>query len=355
MCADFTLDVTASCGFGLESGAFADDADSNEFRKMSAELLGLGKRSPMWIVRLVMILSFPSLAKALRMTFFPVDVMLFFEDLIKRTLKQRRSEGDDRVKRNDLIDLALEAINNQDAGLDGEEIEQFEKDAQVKLQSKRKIVDSEELELLLVANAIQLFMAGYETTSTIMAVCMYFLAKHPDVQERARQEVDDAYQGKDELDYSTLQGMSYLEAVLNESSRLWPLTVVERECVKDYKVSGTDFTIPKGMLVQLPTLAVMKDERHFGPDAEQFDPDRFFDPARRAERNPYSFLAFGQGPRNCLGMRFAMLQMKSALAAALKEFRFVTCDKTVDELVVDPQSSSNQPLGGFWVKVQKRN
>ncbi len=114
---------------------------------------------------------------------------------------------------------------------------------------------------MLVANAMQMFMAGYETTSTILSMALYHLAKNPSVQERLRQEVEDHAGSGDnkDFDYNTLQNkLPYLDAVLKEASRSWPLTVVERECVKDYKVPGTDFVIPKGMLVQLPTMAIMQ-------------------------------------------------------------------------------------------------
>ncbi len=153
--------------------------------------------------------------------------------------------------------------------------------------TEKRHLSEEELESLLVANAIQLFMAGYETTSTILAVTLFHLARDPEVQERAREEVDAAFESGDgrDLDYRSLQQrLPYLEAVLQESCRTWPLTVVERECVREYRVPGTDFAVPPGMLVQLPTLAIMADERHFGPDAGRFDPENFADPERRAAR-----------------------------------------------------------------------
>ena len=54
---------------------------------------------------------------------------------------------------------------------------------------------------------------------------------------------------------------------------------------------------------------LMKDEKYFGSNPEKFDPDNF-SPENKADRSPYTFLAFGQGPRNCVGMRFALLQVK---------------------------------------------
>ncbi len=134
---------------------------------------------------------------------------------------------------------------------------------------------------------------------------------------------------------------------------MYPLTVVERECVRDYPVPGSSFVVPKGMLVQIPTLAIMQDERYF-PDPERFDPEHFSQ-EKKATRSPYAYLAFGQGPRNCLGMRFAMLQMKIALVKIIRTLKVIPCEKTVETLVPDPISRSHQPKGGIWLKVEKRN
>ena len=169
------------------------------------------------------------------------------------------------------------------------------------MSNRAGIADQDELETLLVANALQMFMAGYETTSTILAVILYFLAKNPRVQERVQDEIDDLLTGGgSDLDYAAFNDkLPYMEKVIRESSRHYPLTVVERECVKDYRVPGSDFVIPKGMLVQIPSLAFMKDEKYFSAD---FDPENF-SAEKLAVRSPYAYLAFGQGPRNCIGMR----------------------------------------------------
>ncbi len=97
----------------------------------------------------------------------------------------------------------------------------------------------------------------------------------------------------------------------------------------------------------------MKDST-FYPDPHTFDPDRFI-PEVKAERNPYTYLPFGHGPRNCVGMRFALLQMKIAIAKVLSKYRVLPCDKTVNgRLEVDPRSAAGMPKGGTWVKIEAR-
>jgi len=86
---------------------------------------------------------------------------------------------------------------------------------------------------------------------------------------------------------------------------------------------------------------------------EVFNPGNF-SPEKKSERSPYAFLAFGQGPRNCIGMRFALLQVKTAIARLVFNYKILRSGKTVDQLIPDPMSRSAMPKGGIWLKVVKR-
>lgn len=134
------------------------------------------------------------------------------------------------------------------------ENEQFDQDAAVKPSVTSAIPESE-FEDCLVSNALLLFFAGFDTSSTIMSICLHFLAKNPDVQERLYLEVTDALEGALEddghLGYNAVQSLPYLDMVIHETLRHYPLTPVERVCVKEYRVPGYDFVVPKGMVVQV--------------------------------------------------------------------------------------------------------
>ena len=97
---------------------------------------------------------------------------------------------------------------------------------------------------------------------------------------------------------------------------------------------------------------LMKDEKFYS-QPEVFSPDNF-SPEKKSERSPYAFLAFGQGPRNCVGMRFALLQVKTAIARLIFNYKILQSAKTVDQLIPDPFSRSMMPKGGIWIKVEKR-
>ena len=147
------------------------------------------------------------------------------------------------------------------------------------------------------------------------------------------------------LDYNDVMEMSYLDKFLTETTRLYGLSLLERKCVKDYRIPGSDFVVPKGMLVQvfrhtyrqypcgskqkcapvsllnpqIPGSAMMRDPEIY-PDPETFDPENF-SPEKKSTRSPYSYLSFGQGPRNCIGMRLALLFAKLAIIKMVYEFR----------------------------------
>ena len=71
------------------------------------------------------------------------------------------------------------------------------------------------------------------------------------------------------------------------------------------------------------------------------------------EKLPHTFLGFGQGPRACIGMRFALLEAKVGLAAVLRTVSYQRCERTTETVTIDPQSALGYPLQGLWVKVVK--
>lgn len=95
--------------------------------------------------------------------------------------------------------------------------------------------------------------------------------------------------------------------------------------MSDYKVEGTPFIIKKGQMVFLPVYAIQNDPAIF-PNPEIFDPDRFT-PKEEAKRSPYAYLPFGQGPRNCVGLRFGLMQAKIGVAMLLNNFKIEPCSR----------------------------
>lgn len=105
------------------------------------------------------------------------------------------------------------------------------------------------------------------------------------------------------------------------------LPVLNRKSLEDYPVPGhPKYVIKKNMKILIPVGAMHRDPDLY-PNPDVFNPDNFAS-EKVAKRDCIEFLAFGEGPRNCIGMRFGQMQVRVGLAYLLKNFRFTVCDKT---------------------------
>lgn len=119
--------------------------------------------------------------------------------------------------------------------------------------------------------------------------------------------------------------MKYMDMVIDETLRLYPpATRLDRVANNDYEYEG--IKIKKGQIITVPIYALHHDPDYY-PNPEKFDPERFNDENRKT-RDSMAFMGFGAGPRNCVGMRFALTEIKLLLSIILSNYRFVTCDQT---------------------------
>ena len=344
----FSMDVVASTGFGFDANAISDP--NSPFPDYMDRLLRKGKyqRSMLEVTMLMMYVFVPFMKYIYTANFMDHKAMNFLTSIIKQQLDERKRTG---KSRNDFIDVMLQGFNNVVHEMP-EDCNQFEKDAKLEVKSKVNFT-KQELETAIVANGFLSFFAGFETSSNTMASTAFFLAKNQEAQNKLYEEIKATLEAREmnqHLDYNSIQSLPYLEGCINESLRMYSLTNLERRCVKDYKVKGTDFVVKKDMMVQIPSISMMMDPKYWD-NPEKFNPDRFSKEAE-AERGPYHFFSFGHGPRNCIGKRFALLQTKIAIFRLIANYKVITCSKTVDELIRDPRT--NQVKGGLWVKCIKR-
>ncbi|XP_076328734.1 cytochrome P450 3A5-like [Tachypleus tridentatus] len=177
----------------------------------------------------------------------------------------------------------------------------------------------------ILANCLLFLLAGYETTCTTLGFTTHFLVNHPQIQEKLRNEVNSMLEKEKDLDYSSTSKLQYLDQVLSEVLRMYPPVpaFVNRECVTDYRY-GTLY-IPKGTTVQVPVWAL-----HYNPvywtEPEKFDPERFS--PNQSQPSSLVYQPFGAGPRNCIGKRFALLEIKIVVAQILRHFILKPDEKT---------------------------
>ena len=172
-----------------------------------------------------------------------------------------------------------------------------------------------------MAQGIGFFMAGFETTSNTMTTLCYNLAQNPHVQEKLVKEIETF----DKLDHETIHEMVYLEAVIKENLRIFPPAIsLHRECKKDTIIGN--ILIKKGVNIKFPVWALHHSE-DFYENPKNFQPERFL-PESKEDIEPYAYIPFGGGPRKCLGMRFALIEMKIALAKLLQKYQLFTVPET---------------------------
>jgi cytochrome P450 len=164
-----------------------------------------------------------------------------------------------------------------------------------------------------------LFLAGHETTANGLAWMWHLLAQHPEVEARARAEVDGVLGGR----LPTAQDvprLRYLTQVFEETLRLHPpVWIFARQPVKEDVLAGVRVPAnPRVILVISPY--VLHRQPALWPEPERFDPERF-SPERSAQRSRFAFLPFGGGQRLCIGNSFALMEATLITAAVLQRFR----------------------------------
>ncbi|GBB94347.1 hypothetical protein RclHR1_02340004 [Rhizophagus clarus] len=161
--------------------------------------------------------------------------------------------------------------------------------------------------------------AGHETTSVSFAWALYLFAQHPHEQDLLREELVKAFPDKSKFNptYDEINSLEYLNCVVKETLRLNTSAIhVRRVNLKD-EILGNYF-IPK-----LGILALHKSPEICGPTAEDFDPKRWLDPSLTINvSNLSNYLPFFNGPRNCIGNKVALAEMKIVLGILIRNFGF---------------------------------
>ncbi|KLT45304.1 putative cytochrome P450 [Cutaneotrichosporon oleaginosum] len=198
------------------------------------------------------------------------------------------------------------------------------------LRPDQRLTDDE-----VVAQIATVLFAGHETTSTALMWCLYHLSLHQDMQQRLR---DELLEVPDERpDFDTLMNLPYLDKVVHESLRLEsPVPNISRVATQDgvvplsAPVTGRDgrpieaIRVRKGEVIEVPLTYMNTLAEVWGPDAREFNPDRR-DTGVPTQQLPGvwgGIMSFIGGPRNCIGHRLTILEMKAVLFALLRSFVF---------------------------------
>lgn len=317
----YALDVIARCAFGTKLDSHTDA--TNEFVSKARKAFSGGVTLP-----LMMLFLFPGVMKALKVKAFNSEVFQYFKE-VSVNIIQKRKEKQDRHE--DFLQLMMDAqagalaeAPEATSGKESSEIFNLGSDLQNDITFVSKALSEDEA----LAQCVLFFLAGHDTTSSVLAYAAYLLALNPDTQVKLRKEADECFaaHGK-EPSLDAISKLPYLHCVVSETLRMYPPGPrLERSAHEDYVLGDTGITVPKGCVIGVPVYSMHRDPEFF-PNPDKFDPDRFSD-ENFDSIQPYSYLPFGAGPRNCIGMRFALQAVKLSLIHSVHSVQFVPVEKT---------------------------
>lgn len=272
----YTMSTISACAFGIDIDVHNDKMEA--LKKVDELVLNANFAQELDMM-------YPGILKKLNSSIFPSFVKKFFYDLVRQIFAERKGVPGNRK---DFMDLILEL--KQQGEVYGNKRNEGDKQLSLELTDD-----------VIAAQAFVFYVAGYETSATTMSFLLYELAKNPDIQEKLHRETIEVLERHNgQMTYDTLQDMSYLENVFDETLRLYPLVEpLQRVAMLDYKVPGTDVVIKKGRTVLVSPYGIHHDAKYY-PDPEQFDPERFTAENSRG-RHSCAYMPFGVGPRNCIG------------------------------------------------------
>ncbi|CAH1115780.1 unnamed protein product [Psylliodes chrysocephalus] len=293
----FFTDVIGSVTYGVDANSFkSPDAI---FRKLGRDFFGTFTLP--FRLALFFTICYPKFANLMNLAGVQPNIEKFFKDFVPEALENRIKSKEQRA---DFLQLLIEM--------------------------KKSGIDLTENEI--IGQSFIFFAAGFETSSAASALMLYEMAKNPDIQERARAEIKQVLSKHGDVTYDAIQDMTYLSQVLNEVMRKYPLLPsLHRVCVKDYKFPDSNVVIEKGTRVIMSIQGWHRDPNLF-PDPMKFDPERFADKNAKHE----GYFPFGDGPRNCIGLKLGILQTKLGVAEIVKNFEISVSPKCKEPLKLDP-------------------
>ncbi|XP_045448748.1 cytochrome P450 9e2-like [Melitaea cinxia] len=393
-------DVIASCAFGLNISSLRDK--KNKFYSMG-QLVGAGKFY--YILLSAAICMFPSLTRYVKdklqncwpenswpgysifgnrysnqilagnsmpsylqlnsAHFYIIDVKSFsaeskkyFCDIVLGGMRKRETQ---RTIRPDLIHLLMELrrgrLKHDDKSTDRKEFgfATVPESSYGKNMVSRAWSDDE-----LVAQAVMFFVTGFETISMVLSFALHELALQPEIQERLVKEIKAQYvKNGGRVTFRSIQNMTYMDMVISETLRMWPPHLfLDRMCVKDFNLgksnprASQDYQIRKGHVLTIPVWSTHRDPNIF-PNPDKFDPERFSE-KNRDNFDPMAYMPFGIGPRNCIGSKFALCELKVLLYQLLLYVEVYPSKKTCYPSKLSNSVFKPQLKGGHWLMFKSR-
>ncbi|EDW46716.1 cytochrome P450 9b2 [Drosophila sechellia] len=324
LCNKLSNDIIATTAFGLKVNSY--DNPKNEFYEIGQSLVF---SRGLQFFKFMLSALVPKIFSLLKLSIFDPAKVDYFSRLVVEAMQYREKHN---ITRPDMIQLLMEAKNESEDNWTDDEI---------------------------VAQCFIFFFAAFENNSNLICTTTFELLHSPDVQERLYEEIietKNALNGAS-LTYDAVQKMTYMDMVISESLRKWTLAAAtDRVCSKDYTLTDDDgtklFDFKVGDRINIPISGLHWDDRYF-PEPRKFDPDRFSE-ERKGDMVPYTYLPFGVGPRNCIGNRYALMQVKGMLFNLLLHYKIEASPRTIKDLWGSARGFNFTPRSGFWMHLVPR-
>ncbi|KFB49798.1 AGAP012296-PA-like protein [Anopheles sinensis] len=275
------------------------------------------------------------------------------------TVRTRKANG---IVRHDMVHLLMQArkgvLKHQKETKEEEEMKGFATVEESEVGRVQVSKGTEMSELEMVAQCVIFFIAGFDAVSTCLTFLVHELTVNREVQDKLYEEIRHTTESLagSPLTYDAVQKMQYLDMVVSESLRMWsPNPSTDRLCVRDYVLDDGEslkFTIDKDTVVFFPIAGLHHDPKYF-PNPGKFDPERF-SPENRDKIHPGTYLPFGIGPRNCIGSRFALMEVKAIIYYMLKEFTLEKTPNTQVPLQLGKGFAGMRSEKGVFVELRPR-
>ncbi|CAI5440670.1 unnamed protein product [Caenorhabditis angaria] len=329
---EFTLDVIGRIALGQEGSKVFE----NPIIELTRNIFTSGNR---FMLTMIALLPKP-LASRIRdyilkssesSTNPAVRVMLLIRKAVAQRVAQRQNRAGEEEPE-DFIDMFLDA--QADVDIDSENNE-FSKTTIGKIDKKLTFDE-------ILAQCFTFIIAGFDTTALSLSYATYSLATNPETMRKVQAEIDEHCKNPS-ISFDDIAKLKYLDNVVKETLRLYPLgyLAVARKCMKTTEVCG--IRIEKDTNILVDTWSVHYDKQIWGEDSMEFRPERWNEQQQNM-KNGANYLPFGFGPRQCIGMRLAMMEEKLILAHILRKFDFEVGSKTqiplklIGRATVQPES-----------------
>ncbi|KAL4445473.1 hypothetical protein ABPG74_004547 [Tetrahymena malaccensis] len=238
---------------------------------------------------------------------------ILIDALYSRIEKSSQQQNKSQSLQDVQLDMENSMIDQivKDSCLLNKKLSEMSQEEKRDLNNSNKILPEELLEEYLT-----FYLAGMETTGHSIGFCFYFYCKYPDIREKLRKEINKHISPEKPITYENISQLNYLDCFIKEVFRIYgpTSTLMYRIATQDHKIKNIE--IKKGSMVNLAILTNFYNSKTF-KNPEEFNPDRWLE---KTQINPYAFLPFSAGRRNCIGQHLGLLTIKIVICLILRDF-----------------------------------